>query len=57
MKYCFFNLRMNIKISRRHHTNVQLAREYRQDKMKNKIFKIFKNFFKDVMNSRKKQLE
>jgi hypothetical protein len=57
MKYCMYRMRLNAKISRKYYTNLTLATEYMQDKLKNKVFKLIKKHTSDIISDRKKQYE
>lgn len=57
MKYCMYKLRLNTKMSRKYFTNLRLSNEFRQDKLKNKVFKMLKTYTLDIVSNRKKQFE
>ncbi len=57
MKYCIYKMRLNSKISRKYYTNLKLASEFRQDKLKNKVFKMIRNYTSEIISNRKKQYE
>ncbi len=57
MKYCMYKMRLNSKISRKYYTNLKLATEFRQDKLKNKVFKMIRNYTSEMISNRKKQYE